>query len=76
MRTTLDLDNDLLEAARAIARVERRSLGRVVSDLVRRGLVPATPRVGDEEGFPVFRVGAGAAPITDEMVQAALEESL
>ena len=58
-----------------MARVERRSLGTVVSDLVRRGLAPSQPRIDAEEGFPVFQVRQGAAPITDEMVQAALEEA-
>jgi hypothetical protein len=75
MRTTVNLDDDVLETARAIARLEQRALGVVISDLVRRGLVPSQPRVDDEGGFPVFRVQRGSAPITDEMVQAALEEA-
>lgn len=74
MRTTLNLDDDVLEAARAIAHVERRSVGTVLSELARRGLVPSLPRIDDEDGFPVFRVGPDATPITDEMVRAALEE--
>jgi hypothetical protein len=75
VRTTINLDDDVLETARAMARVERRSLGTVVSDLVRRGLAPSQPRIDAEEGFPVFQVRQRAAPITDEMVQAALEEA-
>jgi hypothetical protein len=75
MRTTINLDDDVLQAAQAIARLERRSLGVVVSDLVRRGLAPSHPRIDDEDGFPVFHVRADAAPITDEMVEAALEEA-
>jgi hypothetical protein len=74
MRTTINLDDDVLEAARAVARTERRALGVVMSDLVRRGLVPQQPRIDDEDGFPVFRLRPGAAPITDEMVRGALEE--
>ncbi|MFN2568156.1 MAG: antitoxin [Candidatus Dormibacteria bacterium] len=73
MRTTVNLDDDVLRAARAIARVERRGLGGVVSDLARRGLAPRESRIEDRAGFPVFRVPAGAAPITEEMVEAALE---
>lgn len=73
VRTTINLDEDVLEAARAIARVERRGLGPVVSDLARRGLVPQHPRIDEEEGFPVFRVRPGSPPITDDMVQSALE---
>jgi hypothetical protein len=74
MRTTLDLDEDVLAAARSLARLERRSLGRVVSSLARKGLAPRDDRLGEEEGFPIFAVGAGAPPITDEMVQTALDE--
>ena len=72
VRTTLNLDDDVLATTRAIARSERRALGAVVSDLVRRGLVPPELRLDDEDGFPVFRVRQPAQPITDEMVRAAL----
>lgn len=75
MRTTINLDDDVLEVARAVARTERRPLGVVISDLMRRGLVPSMPRLEEEDGFPVFRVPPGSAPITDEMVQSALEDS-
>jgi hypothetical protein len=75
MRTTLNLDDDVLETTRAIARAERRALGAVVSDLVRRGLVPHDERIDDEDGFPVFRVRQPAQPLTDEMVRMALEEA-
>lgn len=75
MRTTLNLEDDVAEAARALARIEGRSLGAVVSELVRRGLAPRADRLGGEEhGFPVFRVAPDAPPITDAMVEAALDE--
>lgn len=73
MRTTINLDDDVLETTRAIARAERRALGAVVSDLVRRGLVPPDARIDDDEGFPVFRVRQPVQPLTDEMVRTALE---
>jgi hypothetical protein len=75
MRTTLNLDDDVLRTARAIARADGRALGDVVSELMRRGLRPIEPRLADEHGFPVFEVSREAAPITDEMVRAALEET-
>lgn len=71
MRTTLDIDDGVLAAARAIAEAERRSLGSVISDLARRGLVPAQ-RSGPE--FPTFDVPADAAPITTDLVDRALDE--
>lgn len=38
MRTTLDIDDDLLAAAKELARRERKSAGQVVSELMRKGL--------------------------------------
>jgi hypothetical protein len=73
VRTTVDLDEDVLAAAKALAAAERRSLGKVVSDLMRRGLAPR-PVVEDDELFPVVRVRPGAAPITAERVRAALDD--
>jgi hypothetical protein len=75
MRTTVDLDEDALAAAKALAAAERRSLGKVISDLIRRGLAPR-PVVEDDELFPVVRVGPAAGTITAEKVRAALDESL
>ena len=41
MRTTLDIAEDVLYAAKDAARRERKSLGLVISDLARKGLQPA-----------------------------------
>ena len=73
MRTTLNLDEDVMEAARALADSEGRPLGQIVSELARRGLAPRETRFGDEEGFPVFNVDQGAPAITGEMIDAALD---
>ncbi len=72
MRTTLEIDDDVIAAARELARDEGTSIGSVVSDLARRGLMPA--RVERQHGRPVIRAPAGAPPITPEMVRRALEE--
>jgi len=72
VRTTLDLDDDVVTAARELAAGQRRSLGSVISELARRGLTPA--RVEADGGLPVIRVPAGTAPITPEMVRRALDE--
>jgi hypothetical protein len=72
MRTTLEIDDDVVAAARELAACERRSLGAVISDLARQGLTPA--RVEADDGLPVIRVPAGALPITPEMVRRALDE--
>jgi hypothetical protein len=72
VRTTLDIDDDVVAAARQIASDQRRSLGSVISELARLGLTPA--RVEVEGDLPVIRVPAGAPPITPEMVRRALDE--
>ncbi len=72
MRTTLDLDDDVVGAARELAAGQRRSLGSVISELARRGLTPA--RVEADGELPVIRVPAGTCPITPEMVRRALDE--
>ncbi|HNG57015.1 MAG TPA: antitoxin, partial [Solirubrobacterales bacterium] len=69
MRTTLEIDDEVVAAAKELASVEGRSLGSVISDLARRGLTPA--KVDSENGLPVIRVPAGTAPITPEMVRRA-----
>lgn len=57
MRTTLDLDDDVLRAVKARARRERRSAGAVLSALAREALTRSTsPDSGDEFfGFAPFQ---------------------
>jgi hypothetical protein len=72
MRTTLNIDDDIVAAARELAAAERRPLGAVISQLARQGLTPA--RVESDGGLPVIRVPAGTPAITPEMVRRALDE--
>jgi hypothetical protein len=72
VRTTLEIDDDVLAAARELAALERRSLGSVISELARRGLTPA--QVFFDASLPVIRLPAGSPPITPEMVRRALDE--
>ena len=37
MRTTLDIDDDVLQAAKELAQYESKTAGQVLSDLARRG---------------------------------------
>jgi len=73
MRTTLVIEDDVLEAARSLAEAEGKSLGEVISDLARRGLAPGSQEAIDN-GFPVFSLPA-AKPITLETVQRGLDET-
>lgn len=72
MRTTLDLDDTVLAAARAKAQAEGISLGRAVSAIALRGLGLAAGSAPDNQltaphGLPVFRAPEGHL-ITDELV--------
>ncbi len=64
MRTTLDIDEDVLLAAKERARRERRSAGAVISELARRALtgVPAGVELAETASFygfePIPRRGA------------------
>lgn len=75
MRTTLEIDDDVMQAAREIARLKNQGIGRAISDLARKGLVPNTlPTIKLEHGIPVIQHGPGAITITNEMVRNLLEE--
>jgi hypothetical protein len=66
MRTTLDIDDQLLAIARVRAREKGISLGAAVSEIMRRGL--EVRRTRTKRGFPVFEAPPGTPIITDEMV--------
>jgi len=70
MRTTLDLADDVLAAARALSSESGVSLGAAVTELARRGL---SLRVVDS-GFPTFDVSSDTPAMTPDMVKAALDE--
>jgi hypothetical protein len=73
MRTTVDLDEDILRVAKDLARDREESLGRVLSDLARRGLKPQTRTSRARNDIPVFPRLPGAKPVTSEMVKELLE---
>ncbi len=61
MRTTLDLDPDILQAAKEIAAARGSTLGKVVSDMVRKSLEsPRAARV--RNGVPLLPRRAPGAP--------------
>ena len=74
MRTTLAIDDDVLVAAKAMARQQDRSLGEVISDLARRSLRrPVT--VGSRNGVPLLQVKHDAPPVTLETVNALRDDT-
>ena len=73
MRTTLDLDDDVLAAAKAIARRERRTAGEVVSELARRSLT--AQRSTPEDEFLGFRpLSTGGNVVTNDTVNGLRDE--
>jgi hypothetical protein len=42
MRTTLDIDDDVLQAAKELAALHGKTAGQIVSELARRALTPTT----------------------------------
>jgi hypothetical protein len=54
MRTTLDIADDVLQAAKEIAATQGSTIGKVLSELARKGLAPARPRVKVRTGVPLL----------------------
>ena len=61
MRTTLDIDDDVLQAAKELGALHRKTAGQVVSELARKALAPAgTHRL--RNGVPLLPRGAAGRP--------------
>ena len=65
MRTTLNLNEDALIAARNVAQRERLSLGDAVSVLIRRG---ASVTGSAESARPALRGRFALLPVRDELI--------
>ena len=66
MKTTLNLDDDLLARAKAMAAIERKTLTRLIEEgLSLRLRKPQADRLGAVAAVPVFQGGAGMQPGID-----------
>lgn len=74
MRTTVSIDDELLEAARRRAAERGKTLGQVLEDALRREL--AAPEPAERRTVPVFRGGTGPRPGIDLTSNRALHEAL
>jgi hypothetical protein len=73
MRTTLDVDDDVLQAAKEIASVRKRTAGQILSELAREALKPRQAgRV--RNGVPVLPRRPGTPVLTVERVNELLDE--
>ena len=87
MRTTLDIDDDILQAAKELARVEKKTAGQVLSELARKGLTQASksPSLAEEAapyGGPFVKkngwyvlTGREGVVVTREQVDRLIEEA-
>lgn len=64
VRTTLELDDDILQAAKELAAARGVTAGRVISDLARRALTPTTRAAEMRNGVPLLPRRAGARFLT------------
>ena len=64
MRTTLDLELDVLQAAKEIGAARWMSAGQVVSELVRKALASPRTTARVRNGVPMFSRKAGSPPLT------------
>lgn len=76
VRTTLDIDEDVLQAAKELADLRGSTAGKMLSELARRGLQHAgSTEDGVRNGVPLMpRRAAGSARITMTRVNALRDE--
>ncbi len=75
MRTTLNIDDDVLLAAKELARMHGLSTGRVISDLARKGFLQPRKKVKYRNGVPQIEPLPGDPIVTAEMVNRWLDEN-
>ena len=78
MRTTLDIDDDVLAIAKQRAKAERKSAGQVISELARQALAAPRERLDFSkveivDGIPVLPSRGGI--VTKELVDKLIEQS-
>jgi len=75
MRTTLDIDEDVLRAAKDLARRQHKTAGAVISELTRKALTTPPPAVRQRKAAHGFRpFPARGSLITNAQVDKLREE--
>jgi len=77
VRTTLDIDDDVLLAAKELAKRQRRTAGEVLSDLARQGLrAPALySSLGTVSFFGFRPFSSRGAAVSDETIDRLRDEA-
>lgn len=68
MRTTLNLDTDILRAVKELARLRGATAGQVLSELARAALKPDPDGVSERNGVALLPPTPGEAIVTPESV--------
>ena len=74
MRTTVTLDKDVYESALELSRVSGERLGKVISDLARRGLAPSKASKKSGRRFTTFDIPSRTPLIPASRVQQFIDE--
>jgi hypothetical protein len=74
MRTTLSIDDDVLNAAKELADRQQRTIGEVISALARQGMRPETSAGKMRNGILLLPVRPEAKPVTLELVNELRDE--
>lgn len=75
VRTTLDIDSDVLQAAKELAAASGKTAGQIVSELIRKALQsPSSGRRASRNGVPIVRRKAGAPVMTMALVNELRDE--
>jgi hypothetical protein len=65
-----------MQAARDLARLKNQGIGKSISEIARRGMIPdSEPFIEMEDGIPVWKHRPGAITVTSEMVRNLIEEA-
>lgn len=74
MRTTLEIDDDVLLAAKELAEAQNSTAGKVLSELARKALGPSRKAAARRNGIPLLPRRKGARPVTSATVASLLED--
>ena len=75
MRTTLNIDDDVLSAVKELSSLSGRTLGEVLSDLARAALTRNVEEAAIRNGVPLLDSTPDAGVVTSEHVARLMDES-
>jgi hypothetical protein len=74
MRTTVELEDDVMRIVKGLAREKKQTLGRVLSNLVREALAPEVSQARVRNGFHLLEVTQPGIVITNDLIDRIKEE--